>query len=343
MKQTLILLILSGMSVVLPAQNNDRFSGTLKELFLLMQAKHNVRFMYGNDDIDDSRTVSLEINPELKVVMNNVSKLTGVVYEMVNNQVVLRGVLIDNGQLKIEDKELDIEDEELDIEDEKLETEDEVLEIEDEELEIEKLSIINPPSSISNPSFSIIKTKISFPEIFGNEPSMKIKTREISLHTNLLYDLMLTPNVGFGYKTNETFELLLNGAWSQLKWNSQSRTFRLRMVNGEFRVYPFGNKRYYFGGIYHTGATNIKFGENGYQGYFMGGGISTGYIREVNRNFSIDFGLGFGCVWFDYESYTFAGGTNLRKDSRTEHFWLPIKANVGLVWKIRTSKKLRAN
>ena len=362
MKHTIILLIFSGMSFFLSAQKNDWFNGTLKELFSLIQAKHNVRFMYSNNDIDDSRIVSLEINPELKVLMDNISKEAEIVYEIKNNQIVIRSLIarvgegrnlsIDNGKLKIENEEIEREE---DLKPK--ETELSLLQISKSQdflsniILTDSLSVISALSTestfIKSPVEKIAseqkKLKISFPEIFSNEPSVKLKTREISLHTNLLYDLILTPNIGFGYKMNETFELLLDGAWSRLKWNNESRTFRLQMISSEFRVYPFNKKCYYFGGIYHVGATNIKLGENGYQGYFMGGGITTGYVRELNKNFSIDFGLGFGCVWFDYESYIFADKTNQRKDSQTDHFWMPLKANVSLVWKIKTSRKLSSN
>ena len=69
----------------------------------------------------------------------------------------------------------------------------------------------------------------------------------LTLRANLLHWATLTPDLGFEWRMNRHFGLLLNGSWTTWSWDHKNRRYALWKVSPEVRYY-LGKQR----GRYHT-------------------------------------------------------------------------------------------
>lgn len=157
---------------------------------------------------------------------------------------------------------------------------------------------------------------------------------KFGLHSNLLYSLAVTPNLGIEIKYKNNLSAVINGLWMHLDWKEGDRCYRIWSIMPEVRYYLQNNNNFYVGIMFNVGQLNFKFNETGNQGNFMGGGITGGYIFNIKERFKLDFGLGFGYLNYKYETYNFINEINIRKDSGTNNLWIPIKIGITLIWNI---------
>ena len=102
----------------------------------------------------------------------------------------------------------------------------------------------------------------------------------------------------------------------------------------EFRHYIGKEKRGYLGVMFKTGQFNYKLSATGKQGDLTGGGITGGYQLKLNNALSMDFSLGLGYIYADYDKYVVINGVRVRRGSETKNWWGPVSAGVTLVWNI---------
>lgn len=159
---------------------------------------------------------------------------------------------------------------------------------------------------------------------------------KFSLRTNLLYWVAATPNLGMEWKPSGSFGVLVNGAWSHWIWSGGGKHHRTWLVQPEIRWYP-GESRYWFLGIEgHAGEFNFKFGDTGYQGDALGGGLTGGYRLRLSKCFDMDFSLGLGYTQLKYDTYYRSNDVMVRKESGLEkNMFVPTQAGVSLIWKIK--------
>lgn len=157
-----------------------------------------------------------------------------------------------------------------------------------------------------------------------------------SLRTNLLYWAVATPNLGMEWKPSSSFGVLVNGAWSHWIWSGEGKHHRTWLVQPEIRWY-LGESRHWFLGMEgHAGEFNFKFGDTGYQGDIIGGGITGGYRLRLNRSFDMDFSLGLGYTNLKYESYYRSNDVMVCKEGGLEkNAFGPTQAGISLIWKIK--------
>lgn len=175
------------------------------------------------------------------------------------------------------------------------------------------------------------------------------KPTAVQLKTNGLYWLALSPNVGIEFQTDLGVAFLFDyvGAW----WNSYDK-------NRFWSNYAFSiETRYYLGnisqispykgshvGLYGTMATyDFEFGGKGYQSNDLSKtftiGISYGFTKPLNRNFSIDFTVGIGYFQSTYDVYHPINGKYTRDTTKRLKFFGPTKLEATLVWNINNENK----
>jgi hypothetical protein len=143
------------------------------------------------------------------------------------------------------------------------------------------------------------------------------------------------PNGGVTWRPFDRLEVLVNGLYNHWLWSNGNRQYRTLMVVPEFRWYLGEKQRWFWGGEFHTGDFNYKFGEDGYQGDLQGGGITGGYRMRLSEKFDMDFYAGLGYTQLEYDTYNRIKGVMVKKgESAEKNFWGPTQGGVSLIWKL---------
>ncbi|KAA6347205.1 hypothetical protein EZS27_005310 [termite gut metagenome] len=157
----------------------------------------------------------------------------------------------------------------------------------------------------------------------------------VSLRTNMLYWLGTIPNAGIAWRPFDRLEIIVNGLYNYWSWKNGDRLYRTQMIVPEFRWYLGEKQQWFWGGEFHAGDFNYKFGKNGYQGDLKGGGITGGYRMYLSKIFDMDFYLGLGYTQLGYDTYNRSKGVMVKKGESVEKdFWGPTQGGISLIWKI---------
>jgi len=154
----------------------------------------------------------------------------------------------------------------------------------------------------------------------------------LSLRTNALTWLMLTPNLGIEYKTADHIGLLVEGGWSRWKLDTSNKYWRMWKVAPQVRYYLGDIKYSYIGAQYTMGDYNF----DGRQGKYLGGGITLGHQFYCSKNLMVDLGLSLGYLYlYEKEKYYHQGGDDYRLSYKTSNgYWGPTGLSISFVWKI---------
>ena len=160
--------------------------------------------------------------------------------------------------------------------------------------------------------------------------------------TNLAYWATATANVGVDVAIGPRSTLGLMVGLQPWQF-SDTKKLKHWLVQPEYRYWfceAFNGHfigAHLLGGQYNAGGVKLPFGlfpslEKGrYQGWAVGGGFTYGYHLLLGRRWSMEFAVGLGYVYLDYEKYPCATcGTMQKKDSR--HYFGPTKAAINLVY-----------
>lgn len=155
----------------------------------------------------------------------------------------------------------------------------------------------------------------------------------LALRTNLLRWATLTPDLGIEWRISRHIGILVNGSWTSWSWSDKDRRYALWKVSPEVRYYIGKENRGYLGAMYHIGEFNYKLGATGRQGDYQGGGITGGYLLELNRALSLDFHAGIGYTRAEYDKYKVTDGVRVREGSDSKNYWGINQLGITLVWK----------
>ena len=175
----------------------------------------------------------------------------------------------------------------------------------------------------------------------------------LDLRTNLLYDVMLSPAVGFEWHINRNCGIKIDGSYSH--WGSRHGWVQnVWLVNPEVRFYIKNTDLFYIGIGGNLGRINIYKGvtgslffpeDTGYQGSLFGGCISLGYKLILSRYFGCDFNLGLGFTHFKYDSFTVIDRQRVHQIIKlkdiTKNLLGPAQAGISLVWKLSGNRNWR--
>lgn len=189
---------------------------------------------------------------------------------------------------------------------------------------------------------------MNFDYIFGSVK--ECKPFYLGLKTNMLYDLLLIPNIGADLYIGKGWSVTAD--WMYGWWDKNSTHYYWRAYGGTLGVRKwFGKKAAekpltgHHVGVY-AGAVTYDF-ELGGKGYMGGkphgtlwercnfvGGVEYGYSLPVARRLNIDFAIGLGYVGGKYLEYVPKDGFYMWQSTHRLNWFGPTKAEVSLVWLI---------
>lgn len=170
----------------------------------------------------------------------------------------------------------------------------------------------------------------------------------MGLKTNLLYDVLLVPNIGVEFYLGKGWSV--NGNWMYTWWKNDRRHRYWRVYGGELGL------RKYFGaradekplsghhiGMYGQLLTyDFEFGGKGVIGGKPGGtlwekahygaGLEYGYSLAIANRLNLDFSLGFGYLGGTYYEYSPLEDRYVWEGTKNRHWFGPTKVEVSLIW-----------
>ena len=171
------------------------------------------------------------------------------------------------------------------------------------------------------------------------------KSQDVSIKTNILADVALSPNVGIEFGLKPHWSLDVTGEYNQ--WTIQQHKWKHWLVQPEVRYWFCDYFAKHFlglhlmGGQYNTGniRNNINFlgsdlsvlTDNFIEGWGIGAGIAYGYALPLSRHLNLEFEIGVGYVYTQFDRFEC---TECRKKagSGDHHYVGPTKAAVNLVY-----------
>ncbi len=171
----------------------------------------------------------------------------------------------------------------------------------------------------------------------------------MGIKTNLLYDVLCVPNLGFEFYLAQGWSIGLS--YAHAWWSIQERDFFYRYYGGEMAI------RKYFGkastqalsghhiGLYGQYFTyDFELGGKGYMGGLPGGkifdepsysiGLEYGYSLPVTPHLNFDFVIGVGYQGGKYYEYEAIDGCYVWQATKQRRYFGPTKAEISLVWNI---------
>lgn len=168
----------------------------------------------------------------------------------------------------------------------------------------------------------------------------------VALRSNMLYDVVVAPNIGVEVGLAPKWSVALSGTYG---WMDVSPLYdNIRVVVGDAEVRYWLSDDAMHRGL-HVGAYgaiyryDFLFNGKGEQAKAnWGGGLSLGYVLNIDRHFSIDFSVGVGYVGGKFKSYEVSNDElrhNVWTADKIRHYIGPTKAEASLVWNIGNCKK----
>lgn len=127
----------------------------------------------------------------------------------------------------------------------------------------------------------------------------------IGLRTNILNWAGLTPSLGIETLFAGQWTVMFNCTYGWKSFSGAHNGINLSTISGEVRRYFRDDNAFegWYGGLYgRYGEHDIKLGNTGRQGYFGGGGFSTGYVWHLSAHSPFYFEA--GCmIGFEHRNY----------------------------------------
>lgn len=174
-----------------------------------------------------------------------------------------------------------------------------------------------------------------------------MRSQDVALKTNLLYDAVLTPSLGLEIGLAPKWSLDLSGAFNA--WNVDDKRWRIWMAQPEARYWFCQRYSGHFlalhahGGQYNFGNLNVgghnflgsdlkALEDHRYQGWFVGAGIGYGYSWILSRHWNIEAEIGVGWAYTRFDKMNCGNcGVKLSED-KPHHYFGPTKAALNLIY-----------
>lgn len=179
--------------------------------------------------------------------------------------------------------------------------------------------------------------------------------QSVAIKSNLLYDATATANLGVEFGVGERTTIDISGNYNAWYTNkAENEKIRHWLIQPEFRYYTCEKMKGHFIGA-HAIAT--EYNVNGsvwlldvmkgasslsdltldgarYQGYGYGGGLVYGYDWMLCSRLNLEFCVGAGYVYLDYDKYG-ADKCAAYQGSDTKNYWGITKLGISLVYLIK--------
>lgn len=163
-----------------------------------------------------------------------------------------------------------------------------------------------------------------------------------ALKTNLLYDVLLMPNLELQWRINSLWSLSLEANVAWWKNDAKHKYYQILMVSPEVRrfVIPKGEWHgMYVGAFVGGGKFDLENGGTGYRGEGGMVGVSAGYMWPVTRTLSLEAELGLGYLYSRYKEYIPHDGHYLYQRTKDLNYFGPLKVKFALAWRFNDINK----
>lgn len=172
----------------------------------------------------------------------------------------------------------------------------------------------------------------------------------IALKTNVLYDMVLTPNFEIEKDLGRHLSLDVETAFPWYTWHHNLRCYEVFEAGGELRWwtgrFATTHRRRltgFFLGLYGAGGYyDLEWDGTGHRGEYWSTGLSWGFSRRIARHWNLELSASIGYVGGPYKSYEADENYHpLRKHYGHIHYFGPTKVKVAFVWLIGNRKGRR--
>lgn len=171
-----------------------------------------------------------------------------------------------------------------------------------------------------------------------NKPVTESKPRVLSVGTNFLYWAALAPNVSAEYYFPKSHWSIL-GSFTMPWWKRKSKHqyYQIRQYLAEGRYWLNNNASeggHFLGANIHGGIYDLENRKTGYYGEFIGTSLTYGYKFSLNKKLALEFTVGGGYIFTDYDKYLPVGNCYVYQSSHKTHYWGVTKVGISLIWNI---------
>lgn len=158
---------------------------------------------------------------------------------------------------------------------------------------------------------------------------------QFALKSNLLYDVILMPNLELEWLINNRWSVGVEGdvAW----WKpSFTHVYRLAVFSSEVRYHisPRAPWHGMYVGLFGGGGYyQLENGGDGYHGEGGMGGLSFGYMWPIGRHFSCEAGIGAGYMYTRYRVYQNRDGHKLYIRTKSLNYFGPLELKFSIAWR----------
>ncbi|WP_106829988.1 DUF3575 domain-containing protein [Parabacteroides pacaensis] len=166
--------------------------------------------------------------------------------------------------------------------------------------------------------------------------------QRVAVKTNLLYDATTTLNLGCEVALQKHLTIDVSGNYNPFTF-SDDKSIKHWLVQPELRYWILeAFNGHYIGlhgqyGDYDIAGQKLPFGMKSkycYDGFAYGGGISYGYQLYLSPHWNVEFTVGGGYTYFEYDKYNYPKGQQKLGKFRN-HYWGLTKAGISIVYIIR--------
>ena len=198
------------------------------------------------------------------------------------------------------------------------------------------------------PNISPVNVWSYIPSTMSSTAMIRPEVKEVpskfhmSIRTNMLYDVLLIPNVGFDIHVGKNWSLA--GNWHYAWWDIRPSDIWWRTYGGDIEIRKwFGKKSqekpltgHHIGPYAQLVTYDMELGDRGYMAdkWNYAVGVSYGYSLPIGSRLNIDFSLGLGYMWGKYNEYIPIDDCYVWQASKTRKWIGPTKAEITLVWQI---------
>lgn len=207
-----------------------------------------------------------------------------------------------------------------------------------------RLSVLLTVAAFIAPVFADSRRETMYPsEHSVASSSVEYTDRpRVFLTTNLLYDALLTPNIGVGVYLGK--KMTLYADWMYAWWSNRGQRRYWRIYGGDLELrMQLGHGRSgnplsgHHVGLYFSIVTyDFQFGRShtGVMGdkFNYAAGISYGYSLPLNRRLSLDFSAGIGYAWGKYMKQRLIDDHDVWLSTHRRRWFGPTRAEVCLTW-----------
>lgn len=170
-------------------------------------------------------------------------------------------------------------------------------------------------------------------------------SQNIAIKNNILYDAILTPNLGVEIGLSKKLTLDVTGNYNPFEF-SDNKMIKHWLVQPELRYWFCEKFSRGFVGIHaHGGQANIgniefpfdiykRLKDIRHEADFIGGGISLGYELPLAKRWNLEFSVGGGYAWIKYDKFDLETGEKT-KSGLTHNYLGLTKATIAIIYIIK--------